>query len=149
VANGAIVCWFLILGLKKKYIDTILNKGYYNLIQLGIIAFTVMSFGFLLYAIQVGLLGHPDMIIEGNNSSNYVLKWYQDRLTGSLIPQPLVISVPIIVYRGIMLAWALWLSFSLLKWLRWAWQDSFSAGGIWRKTARKKIPVTENKKAEQ
>jgi hypothetical protein len=30
-----------------------------------------------------------------------------------------------------MLAWALWLSFALLRWLPWGWR-AFSASGIWR-----------------
>jgi hypothetical protein len=30
-----------------------------------------------------------------------------------------------------MLAWALWLSFALLRWLPWAWR-SFSNDGFWR-----------------
>lgn len=143
VANGVIVCWFLVLGLKKKYLSNLLDKGYYNLIQLGIIGFTVVSFGFLLYAIQVGLLGHPDMIIEGNNSTNYILKWYQDRVVSTILPQPFIFSVPIIVYRGIMLAWALWLSFSLLKWLKWGWQECFAAGDIWKKIISKNSPAKE------
>ena len=36
-----------------------------------------------------------------------------------------VSSVPLLVYRLAMLAWALWLALSLL---RWAW-DSFTTGG--------------------
>jgi len=30
-----------------------------------------------------------------------------------------VISVPLLVYRLAMLAWALWLALALLRWLRW------------------------------
>ncbi len=133
LANGIIVCWFLMLGFKKKFHGKIEGKKYFNLVQLTIICFSFISFFCLLYAIQVGLLGHPDMIIEGNNSSNYALKWYQDRVAGSILPQPFIISVPLFVYRAIMLTWALWLSFSLLKWLRWGWQESFAVGCIWEK----------------
>jgi hypothetical protein len=42
-----------------------------------------------------------------------------------------VISAPILLYRGLMLAWSLWLAYALLKWLGWAW-ECFSAGGLWR-----------------
>jgi hypothetical protein len=31
-----------------------------------------------------------------------------------------------------MLIWALWLAYSLLKWLRWGW-SCFVQGDIWRK----------------
>ena len=30
-----------------------------------------------------------------------------------------------------MLGWALWLAFSLLRWLKWGWQQ-FSTGGMWK-----------------
>jgi hypothetical protein len=33
-----------------------------------------------------------------------------------------------------MLAWALWLAWSLIRWVPWAWQ-SFGAGGLWRSVA--------------
>ncbi|MEN8140681.1 MAG: hypothetical protein ABFR97_05590 [Thermodesulfobacteriota bacterium] len=147
IANGIIVCWFLALGFKKKFHSNIVGKSYFNLGQLAIICFSVVSFGCLLYAIQVGLLGHPDMLIEGNNSTNYALKWYQDRVAGPILPQPFILSLPLLAYRGIMLAWALWLSFSLLKWLRWGWQESFALGPIWDKgqlkKSEKKKPAAE------
>jgi hypothetical protein len=37
-----------------------------------------------------------------------------------------------LVYRGAMLAWSLWLALSLLKWLKWSWA-AFSMGGLWKK----------------
>jgi hypothetical protein len=46
-----------------------------------------------------------------------------------------VLSVPLLVYRLLMLAWALWIAQALLGWLRWAW-DCFSAGGYWRPLRR-------------
>jgi ABC-type Na+ efflux pump permease subunit len=35
------------------------------------------------------------------------------------------------VYRGVMLVWALWLAFAMLKWLKWGWA-CFSEGGLWK-----------------
>jgi hypothetical protein len=75
-------------------------------------------------------LGLPEMQIAGNGSTAYALSWYQDR-SGSVLPRGLVLSVPLWVYRFLMLAWALWLAFALLGWLRWAW-GSFSSGGLWK-----------------
>ena len=40
-------------------------------------------------------------------------------------------SLPTTVARFLMLAWALWLAFALLRWLRWGW-ECYSVGGIWR-----------------
>lgn len=34
-------------------------------------------------------------------------------------------------HRGLMLAWALWLAFALLNWLRWGW-TVFARDGLWR-----------------
>jgi len=36
------------------------------------------------------------------------------------------------VWRGLMLAWALWLAWSLIAWLRWGW-SAYGSGGLWRK----------------
>jgi hypothetical protein len=86
----------------------------------------------LLGAVQNGLLGHPEMQIQGNDSSAYALNWYQDRVSGTL-PQVTVYSVPLWVYRLLMMAWALWLAFSVLSWIRWGWH-AFADGGLWRTT---------------
>ncbi|MCA9181432.1 MAG: hypothetical protein KDA51_08260, partial [Planctomycetales bacterium] len=46
--------------------------------------------------------------------------------------QPWVVSLPIWVYRILMLIWSSWLVFALIRWLRWGW-GCFSDGGFWRK----------------
>jgi hypothetical protein len=46
------------------------------------------------------------------------LSWFHDRVTSAL-PQPLVLSVSLWFYKAAMLAWALWLSFALVRWVRW------------------------------
>jgi hypothetical protein len=84
----------------------------------------------LFHAVQTGLLQSPDMQISGNGSNQSRLNWYQDR-SPSEYPVAQVVSVPMIAYRILMLLWALWLAFSLLRWLRWGWQ-AFSRGGLWR-----------------
>ena len=42
-----------------------------------------------------------------------------------------MLSAPLWLYRALMLAWALWLAFALLGWLRWGW-EAFRTGGLWR-----------------
>jgi hypothetical protein len=84
----------------------------------------------LFAAVQQGLLGSPDMQIAGNRSSANALNWYQDR-SGVELPRAWVFSAPLVVYRLMMLAWALWLAFALVGWLRWGWQ-CFSRQGLWR-----------------
>ena len=85
-----------------------------------------------------GLLGAPEMQIAGNDSNAYQLNWYQDRSAGPL-PTAWVISAPILLYRGLMLAWSLWLAYALLRWLGWAW-ECFSADGLWRPLRRRNPP---------
>ena len=98
--------------------------------QVLLVGWTVVALGILFYAIQQGLLGQPEMQIAGNGSSAEYLRWYQDR-SGNVLPQAWIVSVPLLVYRLLMLAWALWIAAALLRWLRWAW-ESFGIGGYWR-----------------
>ena len=51
--------------------------------------------------LRVALLGHP--------GRHWVLGWYQDR-TLDLLPTAWVVSIPLLAYRVLMLAWALWLA---------------------------------------
>src|SRR3712207_673392 len=74
------------------------------------------------------------MQIQGNGSTPWCLEWFQDRSDTSL-PMPWVLSVPLLVYRVAMLAWALWLALSVLGWLKWGW-SAFSAGGLWLKSRK-------------
>lgn len=125
-----VVGWLLALGLRKQ-LGTDTNKWVFNTVQVGLAGLTLLAALALFYAIQQGLLGPPDMRIAGNGSSSGLLRWYQDR-TGTILPQAWVFSVPLIVYRLLMLAWALWLAFALLRWLRWGW-ERFSENGLWRR----------------
>lgn len=114
----------------RKYLANIDGHVVFNLGQVAYVILTVAALGVLVFALQQGLLGLPEMQIRGNGSSVWELKWYQDRIDTQL-PQPWVFSVPLLVYRILMLLWALWLAFSLISWLRQGWQ-SFSLGGYWR-----------------
>ena len=105
----------------------------------------MLALGVLFAAVAQGLLNSPDMQITGNQSSAFFLKWYQDRSLPTL-PTATVISVPLIVYRLLMLAWALWLAVSLLNWLKWGW-GCFSSNGLWNKAAvKEKAVVLEKEK---
>jgi hypothetical protein len=35
------------------------------------------------------------------------------------------------IYKALILVWALWLSFALVRWLPWVWK-CFSSDGYWR-----------------
>ncbi|MBW2690254.1 MAG: hypothetical protein JRC99_10045 [Deltaproteobacteria bacterium] len=137
VSFGALVVgWLLLLGLKKKYAEEIKQPVAFNFMQILQGLMTFLALACLLFVIQHGLLGNPDMQIGGNGSSGHTLNWYQDR-NDSVLPAAWVFSLPILSYRILMLAWAMWLAFSLLRWLRWGW-DCFSTGGYWKKRAPSK-----------
>ncbi|MBI5443374.1 MAG: hypothetical protein HY900_19430 [Deltaproteobacteria bacterium] len=125
-AFALIVAWFVLIGLRGRKVP---SPRYHRLVQGGLILLTLVAAGQLLDAVRQGLLGNPEMQIVGNGSSFGELRWYADRLR-SVPPQALVFSLPMAVYRGLMLSWALWLAASVLRWARWAW-TSFNEGGIW------------------
>ncbi len=56
-----------------------------------------------------------------------------------------VLSAPLLVYRLLMLAWALWLAWALVGWIRWGW-ESFAMGGHWRQMPRLWVPSLGGRK---
>jgi len=42
-----------------------------------------------------------------------------------------VVSVNLMVYRAVMLAWSLWLANRLLHWVAWSWQ-AYGKNGVWK-----------------
>ena len=125
-----IVGWLLALGLRKKR-PPLANALCFNMTQMILVFWTVVALVCLYLSVHAGLLGIPEMQISGNGSSNFWLHWTYDRI-GSTMPQPWVLSLPLFVFRILMLFWALWLAYSLLKWLRWGW-NCFSEGGLCKK----------------
>ncbi len=135
-----IVGWLLALGLRKKYS---FPGGWFsfNASQIILVGWTFAALAGLYEAIRNGLLGIPYMQISGNGSYDYFLHWTQDRI-GSVMPEPWAFSLPLLVFRILMLLWALWLAYSLLKWLRWGW-NCFGEGGLWRRIRKPKEPKPE------
>jgi hypothetical protein len=70
------------------------------------------------------------MGIEGNYSYGNHLQWFLDKTNG-LLPKVSVVSISTIFYKGIMLAWVIWLSFAFLSWIKWAWH-ALGQQGYWR-----------------
>ncbi len=124
-----VVAWLCVLGLREKMIQKV-SDIVFNVIQVGIGALTFLALISLFVVIQQGLLGSPDMQVAGNGSSATVFNWYQDR-NSAVLPGAWLLSVPELVYRLLMLGWALWLAFALLRWLKWGWQQC-SIEGLWK-----------------
>lgn len=142
-----VIFWLVALGARKNIqAPELFNKWIFNFMQIGLVLLTVIALAALIFAVQQGLLGTPDMQIRGNGSSGFLLNWYQDHAQ-SLLPTSWVISVPMTVYRFLMLAWATWLALAMVYWLRWAW-SCFSAGGFWHELWPRKIAMQKAVKNE-
>jgi len=120
---------------KSKKIGSIigLTPARFNLMQIGIAALTAVAIFSLLFAISQGLLGHPSMNITGNGSNATFLRWYHD-ISDATLPVAWLFSLPMAAYRIAMLIWALWLSFWLLKIVKWGWSN-FTTPMIWATSA--------------
>lgn len=127
---GLVALWLLACGVRERVANDGLSWWQFNLLQVVIGAVTVLALLAIIAALPQGLLGTPDMHITGHNSFGQSLGWFADR-SESLLPVATVITVPLWIYKVLILVWALWLSFALLKWLPWVWQK-FSADGFWR-----------------
>lgn len=131
--------WLLVLGVRRAHGERVKSARLFDLAQLVLVAWTILAFAVLFGSIHRGLLGSPDMQVSGNGSWAQDLRWFTDRSPARL-PTAWAISVPLLVYRVAMLAWALWLASSLVRWLPWAW-TGFSAGGFWRPFRRARPAV--------
>jgi len=110
----------------------------FNLMQVGLVILIFISVSTLFSVIEQGLLGSPDMQITGNGSSSYQLNWFSDR-TAAVIPEATLISVPVYVYRLMMLAWSIWLAFALINWAKWGW-GNYTKQGYWKSAPETKKP---------
>lgn len=141
-----VVGWLFALGLRRR-LDESQPAWRFNLTQIALVVLTLVALSALIEAVQQGLLGSPDMQIVGNGSSGGLLNWYQDR-GGPVPPEVWVLSVPMWVYRALMLGWALWLAFRLLDWLRWGW-EGFSQPRLWRERVKPPRTRRSDKTEEQ
>jgi len=127
-AAFVVVGWLFFLAWRGSESFQRLGNVGYNTLQVTLILLTVAALGVLLAAVGEGLLGRPEMFIIGNGSSQTSLRWFQPR-SGNLLPHCGCLSISIWWYRLLMLAWALWLAASVIRWLRVGWQ-SFGSGGF-------------------
>ncbi|NLD93826.1 MAG: hypothetical protein GX639_14310 [Fibrobacter sp.] len=132
VGGVFVVAWFIALAARSKLTS---GKRHFNAIQFGCILLTIAAAVSIGATIPLGLLSSPDMFILGNGSSGHMLNWYEDSF-GKILPQGWFISLPVWVYRIVMLLWSVWLILCLTRWISWGWH-AFSNGGIWNKRKTK------------
>lgn len=139
-----VVGWLLALGARGRMELDQRSRLTHNLAQAGLALLSLLALVVIAEVVRRGLLGDPLMQVGGNGSDGRLLNWYLDR-SGPELPVATVISVPLLVYRGLMLLWALWLANSLLRWLSWGW-GNYARGGLWRKLDLK-IPGRASRQA--
>ena len=133
-ALGALVVAGFVFALARRGARPARGAAAFDLAQIGLAAWALVSLVLLYVAIHRGLLFPPDMQVAGNGSSDTALVWYADRVSGRT-PSAGVLSLPLWVYRVAMLAWALWLAASLVRAIGWGWR-AFGEGGLWRALPR-------------
>jgi hypothetical protein len=112
-----ITLWLLVVDWRirtESFADWSARK--FNVMQAGIVVLTVFMLFQLIGAVSEGLLSVPGMGIRGYGSSNNLLNWFADQSIATL-PVTKVFSLPVWFYRFVMLAWALWLAYILIRWL--------------------------------
>jgi hypothetical protein len=128
-----VAAWLIVVLVRLRYTERLksVSRRTFRLVQVAVAAVSVVALIALAASVPMGLLGAPQMHIAGNNSSAYDYHWFQDQAVNTL-PTAYVFSLPMWMYRVVMLAWSLWLAFAVVRWVRWGWA-AFSAGGIWRR----------------
>ena len=121
--------WFASLTA-STYRPKDISRSAFNFSQLLLFALTIITLLSLLAVIPTSLLSTPNMGITGNHSYGNHLQWFADKSDGAL-PAISVLSIPILFYKALMLAWVIWLSFAGLQWIKWAW-IKLGAQGYWR-----------------
>lgn len=135
-----VIAWLFLLAWRGRDGFQKFQNTSFNLLQILIMGATLVALSILVHAVGAGLLGSPEMFIEGNGSSGGLLRWYLAR-TGEELPRPWILSVSIWWYRLAMLLWALWLATATLRWLVRGW-SAFTSGGALRpmRTGSTKTP---------
>lgn len=107
--------WLALLSLIPR------NEGFFRGLprlfrSSAFLVLTLLALLFLYEIVRTGLVLSPPMLIVGNLSSAYELKWYLDHSSGA-IEQPWVFSLPISFWRGFSLLWSMWLVVMLFTWI--------------------------------
>lgn len=126
-----VAVWLFALDGRRRW--TPAGALRFNLMQIALPVLTLAALLCMFNAIRNGLLGAPDMYVTGNGSDAQLLRWFADRSADAL-PVAGAISLPLWVYKLAMLAWALWLAWAVIDWLR-AGFAAWQRGGYWRSPA--------------
>jgi hypothetical protein len=131
-----IALWFASITA-SNYRPKEMGRLSYNTSQFLLYALSIVAIVSLIAVVPTSLLSSPSMGIEGNSSYGNHLQWFSDKTNG-VLPKISVLSIPTIIYKGIMLVWVIWLSFAFLGWIKWAWKG-LGEQGYWRSELSKQL----------
>lgn len=125
-----LIGWFVAMAWRRAYgaSGRLWRAEGHDALQLGLVGYSLLFLGVLYGAVHQNLLLDIDMQVQGQGSSEKLLRWYLDRHQGPT-PGAGALSLPLWVWRALMLGWALWLVSALLGWLRWGWHALVSGAG--------------------
>lgn len=130
-----VLAWFGLFALRGQW--QLPHKNWvFKLTQVALAGLTLLFLLSLLHALSTGLLGKPNMHVTEPHLGSIArygktqLSWFADQSAG-VLPEANIFSVPLYVYRLLMLMWALWLAFALIRWLKWG-LNCFTAKAVWQ-----------------
>ncbi len=131
IALALIILWLFIIDWRQRTSSLLdWSRIAFNSMQIGVALLSLIALICLMTVIPRGLLGTPDMGVVGYGSYGNQLSWFADQSTNTL-PTTALISLPLWVYRTVMLLWALWLAQIVISWLRQG-LSAWLQGGYWR-----------------
>ncbi len=138
IATGFILIWFFWIACKPHVRIQNLPSLLYNGNQVIIAAGACIVVLIFLYILYSSLQGLP-----GQHGYDNELKWYQAVGDSSILPSTGFYSIPMWGYRGLMLFWAIWLTFASLRWLKWGW-SLLQQGQLLRPLESSEQPTSES-----
>ncbi|WP_158965794.1 hypothetical protein [Paraglaciecola sp. L3A3] len=129
-----IALWFSAITA-SQYRPKDIKSTLYNFSQLCLYVFSAVAILSLIAVVPISLLSKPSMGIEGYESYGNTLTWFADKADNQL-PTITILSISVWFYKAIMLVWVIWLSTSILSWIKWAW-SSLGVNGYWQASSSK------------
>ena len=141
-----IALWFASITA-SQYRPKETKQTLFNLSQLFLYAFSVVAIISLLAVVPISLLSSPSMGIEGYQSYGNTLTWFADKAEGKL-PSVTILSISMWFYKTIMLVWVIWLSTSILSWIKWTWKI-IGIHGYWQSSPAEKSKAEKPEPSQQ
>jgi hypothetical protein len=123
--------WLYLLKVREGLAPFEMSAFRFNALQIFLVVVTLAALLSMADGLFNGLLGHPKMQVAGNQSDAWFLRWFNDHG----MPQASVLSLPLLYYRIVILLWAVWLSFIVLRWIKYGWH-AFSSETLYRASTK-------------